>query len=238
MNLNLDLDDEIDPRDEPLEEESDEIDWDSLLKEADEAEAPSHETTSEIDLDSFEDNGADEEPNEEPIRERAPLFSETKKTAFLAIGIGVVLLVIGLIIVSLATGKGSGKSAVAENTPDNTNTVENVNTADTNTASTNTVENTDNTMWVSVTETTKLKASKTGRFTIVDIKHYGANVENNLQTKTIAVGELKGYGTGYEMELPNSLASTLAEGDTITVKFKTGVVGNTVVIGDIESLSE
>ena len=52
----------------------------------------------------------------------------------------------------------------------------------------------------------------------------------------MAIGELVGYGTGYEMELPNSLALQLRNGSTITVRFKTGLINNQQVIGDIEPL--
>ena len=238
--MKLDLDDfDMDDDIEDTADTESNIDWDAILSQSEDTEPTAQNV---INLDKEVDNEVEQEPefNAETAEEGGSKVSDTKKTAIMSICIGVGIIIICLIIVRIAThkpntGQGSsqaGNMSVAGQEQVQEEPMPNAEANEQTAVPSPTVD-----QWTAVDQSIRLKTQKTGRFVVIDVTHYGTVIDDKIQTKSVAIGELVGYGTGYEMELPNSLALQLRNGSTITVKFKTGLINNQQVIGDIEPLA-
>lgn len=195
----------------------------------------------------FMTDDVDIEPNDEGINRSRFGFpsklnmSETKKTALLSIGVGLAFLILILIVINITVKVRNKNNSAGYAGETGTLTVSTESNLDTSTDTAVTpiqAEETSVGVWIPVTETINLKTTKTGRFTVNEIQSYGTAVGENLEVKTVAVGELLGYGNGYEIIIPNQLAASTKIGSMLTVTYKTGVIGSTVVIGDIKPITD
>lgn len=185
-------------------------------------------------VEEFMSDEVDSEPEGDGIERNGRGFnldlSSTKKTALLSIGIGLVILIIVLIIINITANKGENLGGDVED-------LEETNEAGGTEASGDTSVGGVVSTWVPVTDVITLKSTKTGRFTVSTIQSYGTTIGDKLEVKTVATGELVGYGNGYEILIPNQLTNSVKQGSMITVTYRTGVIGDTVVIGDIKPIT-
>lgn len=214
------------------------------------------ETEPDFDFDEAE-SGANTTPPSNTGASLLNNLSQQHKTIIMAVVIGLVLLILALVIIRIANSDSVDTNTIGSLTnvpaqqeqtktePEQTEK-EAADTSEpaqkkTKTKKANSVSDTYNTgSWTQVEDTMALKQSKTGSFTITNLRHYGMRIGETLQIKTVATGLLNGssgeYGEGFESEIPSNMAKGLAVGDTLSVRYSMGVMGDTVVIGGIEPI--
>lgn len=149
-----------------------------------------------------------------------------KKTAKLAIIIGVGILLFTLIILSVLVNRKNNK-----------NTAPPVKVESTGNVSNNTVTIESN-KWTQFKGDTSIQfeANIESSIVVTDIKHYASisNNNNDRQLKSIVTGSISGIIGTYELEIPYSSAMKLKVGDSFIITYSIGDYNGYKVIGEIK----
>jgi len=198
------------------------------------------------DDDSFDNNDFFEDKSTPANNSQSVV--NTRKTAIIAVCVGVVLL-LGVVAIGgkVAKGKNANNTNVAnQDIPqvvNNTGGIPQVQQVDAqNIMDENkppAIPSTGGTgeYWKQFTGDTSIVFNDeytTLKFTVTDIDHFAASVDSSsIAVKTVLTGSLSGMTGRYELVVPYSKGSKLSVGKSFDVNVQIGTYGDKVVVGDI-----
>ena len=185
-----------------------------------------NDTNDKIDIDSFDGdlgdigNGYDSTPNDSGDK------NKIIKTAILAIGAGLLIVIIAFSVNRVGRNK-SNKSSNTTTKKQVENSVSNINTVS---------QKKNDWVQFGADDVIEFETTITSSFTITEIKHYAlvTNSSNDKQLKSVLTGNISGLVGTYEIDIPFEKAQKLVVGTVFEVSYKMKTLNGYSVISSIE----